>query len=970
MKTQRSLVPYSRALWGAGTVWLLLLAFIPRVWNVAYGDLSFDEIATVFIAQRSLREVLLYVADAVREHPPLYYLLMSLWFRLTGASEFVARYPSALIGVLSVAVSFRFGRRLLRRGRSQQVAFEAGAWSALLLAVMPFSVWAGRTARMYALVILLALAIMHSWFRWSQRPSFQGWLLFAGVSLAGMFTHYYLLFLWGVQGCILLFFPRRTRGIRRAWLATVGAGIAALLLGITFAPGIRNTVMETGSRFPALPLRWGELQTALMELLLNRSHPDLWLATAIGLLLAGAGWLLIWRGSRSTALWLMLWALLPLAAVLLIPEAIHGRYVIVVLPALAIGFAGLITLVRPYWLRWLFLVILLVQAGVRWNEGLLAPRDNGFSQQIAHLRGLAEPGDALVLNNPWIQLLLTYYTPPQGIEIHTIPGYAPPGFNTGEDLPRLEQVAAEYERLWVAYDAVNYSDPKFQLSRWLAESWYNVHEFGNLALYLPGSATLTTVSEGVVFGPDLELKRAGIDQNQVAPGQFIRVHLEWEGTALSWKTQLTLGLLGQDGRIWTEHEFKLGPVRQDEFSTLPDRWIERRGLWVRPGVPPGVYQLVLKGVSTDRVISLPPGATVEGWTPLAEVKVSGLDSTPAPEAALLGSETAYLPLILNQARLLPGDPEGLLPAISIPQWAEAQATFGGRLALVGLDPASDWIGQGYPLEFSLYWKALTPLPAATVQVRLVGPDTWFTGGDALQPTAFALGPGFYPASSWEPGIVVEQAIQLPLPRNLPVGDYHVQVRLEDDAGTPWEVAGTRQALLFEEYLHGREQSLAGEWADVFTVAIRTRQRASHPPLFSRRVSLDFGDVLRLRAYRLSATQLRAGESAELTLYWQARQEPTQVYAAFNHLLNAEGIPIWTHDSWPQGGVYTTDRWIQGEVVAETAILHIPEGTPPGEVTLYVGIYDPATVVRLPAKDRDGQPIVNDAAPLLTVQVIP
>lgn len=965
MKTKRKSAMMSRALWGAGTVTLLLLAFIPRVWNIAYGDLSFDEIATVYIAQRSLREVLLYIAGAVREHPPLYYLLMSLWFRLVGTSEFAARYPSALVGMLSVAVSFRFGRRLLQRGRSRQVALEAGAWSALLLAVMPFSVWAGRTARMYALVILLALAIMHSWYRWSQRPSRQGWLLFTGISLTGMFTHYYLLFLWGVQGGILLFFPRRTRGIRRAWLATVGAGIGALLLGIALAPGIRDTALETGSRFPALPLRWGELQMALMELLLNRSHPDLWLATAIGLLLAGAGWLLIWRGSRSTALWLMLWAFLPLAAVLIIPEAIHGRYVIVVLPALAMGLAGLITLTRPHWLRLLFLIIILIQAGVRWNEGLLAPRDEGFSKQIALLHGMAAPEDALVLNNPWIQLLLTYYTPPQDLDIHTIPGYAPPGFKPEEDIPRLEQAAGNYKRLWVAYDAVGYSDPKFQLSRWLAESWYNVHQFGNLALYLPRSTYLTIIAEDIAFGPTLQLERAGIDQNQVAQGAPIRVHMEWKGAALSWKTQLTLGLLGKDGRIWTEHEFNLGPVRQDEFSTLPESWIERRGLWVRPGVPPGDYQLVLKVVGTDRLINMPPSTNTEGWFPLAEVKVVESNPKLPPESIPQMPERVYLPLILNQAQLS----ESML-VLSVPQWAETQATFGERLALVGLDPASDWVGQGYPLEFSLYWKALEALPDAGMQVRLVGPDTLLTEGKATEAMAFTLGPGFYPAPSWQPGTVIEQAIQLPLPRDLPAGQYHVQVRVEDAEGKPMGVLGARQALLFEEYLHGREQTLSGEWADLFTIEIRARQRASHPPLFSRRVSFDFGEVLRLRAYRISATQLHAGESATLTLYWQAQQAPTQVYAAFNHLLNAEGAPIWTQDSWPQGGVYTTDRWIKGEVVAETYTLQIPEGTPAGEYTLYTGFYDPSTVVRLPARDKHGQSILNDAAPLLKVTVTP
>lgn len=959
-----------RSLRIAGTIALLLLAFIPRVWNTAYGDLSFDEIATVFIARRSLPEVLRYISGAVREHPPFYYLLMSVWFRFAGTSEFAARYPSALTGVLSVAYGFRFARRLLRRGRPESVALEAGIWTAVLLAVMPFSVWAGRTARMYSLVILLALVIMERWYCWSLAPSRRGWLLFAGVSLAGMLTHYYLLFLWVVQGSILLFFPRRTRGIRSRWLATIGTGLGALVLSIALAPGVRNTLLETGSRFPALPLRWSELQAALMELLLNRSHPDLWLATAVGLLLVVTGWLSVWRGSRSTALWLMLWAFVPMAAVILIPEAIHGRYIIVVLPALAMGLAGLVTLLRPHGLRLLLLLIILIQVYVRWDENLLAPGKSNFSEQVALLGDLAAPGDAVVLNNPWISLLLTYYTLPDDLDSYAIPVSAPPGFNPEEDLPKLEKIAQEYERLWVTYDAVTYSDPSYQLSRWLAESWYNVHEFGNLALYLPRPFYLTIVAEDIPFGPELQLERAGVDQIKVDQGEPIRVHLAWQGTALSWKTQLTLGLLGADGRIWTAHEFNLGPVRQDEFDTLPADWVERRGLWVRPGVPPGNYQLVLKVVSDDRRIVMPPETNVEGWFPLTEVKVSALDEGVAAEQTPLGPERVYLPLVMKDAETSPSDLIDNLPVISIPQWAGARAVFGERLALVGLNPKSDWVGQGYPMEISLFWKAIADLPEVSVRVRLVGPDTWFGSGVATEATPFALGTHFYPAESWQPGVVVEQAIQVPLPRDLPEGWYHVQVQLTDATETPWSVTGSRKPQLFEEYLRGRELTLEGEWADLFTIEVRARQRTRHPPLFSRHVKNDFGEALRLRAYRLSAQEIRAGDSASLTLYWQALQAPTQTYAAFNHLLSGEGDPIWAQDSWPQDGTYTTDRWIAGEVVGETYTLQIPEGTAPGDYTLFVGIYDPATVIRLPAKDRDGNPIVNDAVPLIKVTVIP
>lgn len=970
MNAKRDPVVVTRGLWIAGTALLLLLAFTPRVWNIAYGDLSFDEIATVFIANRPLGAVLRYIADAVREHPPLYYLLMALWFRVAGTSEFCARYPAALIGVLGVAWSFRFARRLLRRGGTARTAFEAGIWTAVFLAIMPFSVWAGRTARMYSLVMLLALIIMESWYRWVIQPTRQNWLIFVGASLAGMFTHYYLLFLWSVQGCILLLFPRRTRGIRAAWLGTLAAGISILALGLLLAPGVLNTVRATGSRFPALPLRWWDLRWALMELLLNRSHPELWPATAIGLLLILSGWLLAWKRSRSTMALLLVWGCLPMLMVLLIPEAIHARYMIVALPALAIGLACAATLLRPHWLRLVLALLILGEIGVRWQERLLAPGDSSFSEQVALLHDLAAPGDDLVLNNPWISLLLTYYTPPEKLPIHAVPAAAPPGFIPEEDLPRLQAIAEQHERLWVTYNAVGYSDPKSQVSRWLAENMYNVHQFGELALYLPQPTHITIVAENVSFGPALYLKHAAVDQQQVVQGEVLRAHLEWRGPALSWQTHLALGLLGPDGRIWAINEFDLGPVRQEEFGPLPEDWIERRGLWVRPGVPPGNYQLALKVASADREIITPPGTTVEGWFPLTWIRVQSLLPTSAPDATPPGAARLYLPLVFKQATPLPGDFEESLPVISIPQWAEVRATFGERLALVGLRPASDWVGQGYPLDFSLYWKALAPLPAIRLEARLVGPDTLFTGGKVTPEASFDLGPGFYPVSSWQHGVVIEQPIQLALPRDLPGGLYHVQVRVRDDAGIPWTVAGSRKALTFEEYLHGREHPLEGEWADLFTIQVKERQRSYHPPLFSRRTDLYFGEALHLRGYRLSADSLQPGEAATLTLYWQAQQAPGQVYAAFNHLLSAEGLPIWTQDSWPQGGVYTTDRWLAGEVVAETYTLRIPEDAQPGEYTLHVGLYDPATVIRLPARDGKGQPIVNDAAPLLTVTVMP
>ncbi|MCJ7667314.1 MAG: hypothetical protein MUP04_03345 [Anaerolineae bacterium] len=45
---------------------------------------------------------------------------------------------------------------------------------------------------------------------------------------------------------------------------------------------------------------------------------------------------------------------------------------------------------------------------------------------------------------------------------------------------------------------------------------------------------------------------------------------------------------------------------------------------------------------------------------------------------------------------------------------------------------------------------------------------------------------------------------------------------------------------------------------------------------------------------------------------------------------------------PLGSLYLTSRWKEGEVLCEPMCLEIPKGTPGGEYTLQVAIYDLAS----------------------------
>ena len=112
------------------------------------------------------------------------------------------------------------------------------------------------------------------------------------------------------------------------------------------------------------------------------------------------------------------------------------------------------------------------------------------------------------------------------------------------------------------------------------------------------------------------------------------------------------------------------------------------------------------------------------------------------------------------------------------------ARFGDELALVGYEcPGLDEQGVPSPgvLSVELYWKALAAMPRDySISVRLVGEDgRAISAQDNVHPVL-----SMYPTSLWQPGEVVGDYYELPVPATAAAGQYHVQVRVywQDSAG--------------------------------------------------------------------------------------------------------------------------------------------------------------------------------------------
>jgi 4-amino-4-deoxy-L-arabinose transferase-like glycosyltransferase len=130
----------------------------------------------------------------------------------------------------------------------------------------------------------------------------------------------------------------------------------------------------------------------------------------------------------------------------------------------------------------------------------------------------------------------------------------------------------------------------------------------------------------------------------------------------------------------------------------------------------------------------------------------------------------------------------------------------------------------------------------------------------------------------------------------------------------------------------------------------------------QRVHVTYGDQAELIGYALDREAVRPGEALRLTLYWRALARLDKDYSLYIHLFGWNGQRVGQRDSYPGGGAYPTRLWQPGDVLVDSYLVRIaPTATVPSRGLIEVGLYDRATMERLPVRDGAGRPI---ASPLI------
>ncbi len=243
--------------------------------------------------------------------------------------------------------------------------------------------------------------------------------------------------------------------------------------------------------------------------------------------------------------------------------------------------------------------------------------------------------------------------------------------------------------------------------------------------------------------------------------------------------------------------------------------------------------------------------------------------------------------------------------------------------LLGAAVETETAVPGDPIWLTLYWQAeQIPDTAPAFKLEVFGRDM------ALIANLHSYhGRGLYPASLWSPGDIIADRFGL---------------YLDDELTAP--VLGRLFVRLVTPDAPGVE---------VGQVKVTPQVWPQSKPALAQ-----IGEGVELTAVSLSTTAIQPGDSVTVDVTWQVLAPPGGDFTTLLHLAEAGQPPLAQGDRPPLAGQYPTRVWAAGEVVVDQYEVTVPVGVENGRFPLWIGMYDPNSLIRLPLT-VNGQRQPND-----------
>ncbi|MDX1523878.1 MAG: glycosyltransferase family 39 protein, partial [Anaerolineae bacterium] len=380
-------------------------------------------------------------------------------------SEFWVRLPAVFFGVLALPLAYQLGRLYL--GGAPGLIFAA------LLATSPFHIRYSQEVRPYALLVVGVFLAAYGYWRLRRSGTWGYGGLVVGGSLIFSLAHFFgtvLFVAWGIFAAIDAFILNRQRAPAVKGLLSLIAG-GGLVLAILLALGWGETFFNVSNRLTESVAEDNEFTIKvdvqseqalaprvdgmfIRNLVISPLGSGRGLARTLWVFngLAGLGLIFLTvRGKYQLLLFLMLWAVVPVA--LIVTFLVHRneffapRYIISMLPAylfvVATGIYAVPYGARRLGLSWIGVIIAAIFVGLVGREfytGLQWYYDPGHKEDwrlVAHfLSQNANPENPVIAVNA--EATMNWYYPRAAVPL-----------NAYQNLDQIRAATAGHDRSWV-----------------------------------------------------------------------------------------------------------------------------------------------------------------------------------------------------------------------------------------------------------------------------------------------------------------------------------------------------------------------------------------------------------------------------------------------------------------------------------------------------------------------------------------
>lgn len=181
-----------------------------------------DEASQVSMSKMSILGILNFSLETPLG--PLYTILLKVWMKFFGMTEFSIRFLSMILHLGSVVLMFFFTKRFFN--------FQTLVFTLTFFTLSNVNIYYAQEARNYSMVVMLAIASFYFYMLLLEKATLARLIGYSLANIILLFTHLTPVLIFPVQFFMLLFYFKENK--KGVLYIIAGQGITVLLLGIWF----------------------------------------------------------------------------------------------------------------------------------------------------------------------------------------------------------------------------------------------------------------------------------------------------------------------------------------------------------------------------------------------------------------------------------------------------------------------------------------------------------------------------------------------------------------------------------------------------------------------------------------------------------------------------------------------------------------------------------------------------------------